>query len=197
MLIFTAWKLSNYWVISGPYFLVFNSNTGKYRPENISRVAHIRIIDMALFTYFLTSVANGFVECIFPINGDTINGLLRSAEELTLCCLYRSNQPLWKIHGIAYINFNCFVIDESSQRNQAVLGLFFSRFMLGTISRLLRKNPCVNFIIKWRLPFCANFQVSYIPRPIKHLWWKSRWCYMIPVDWDEILSCFAGILAVL
>ena len=31
--IYTAWKLSKYGVISGSYFLVFSSNTGKYGPE--------------------------------------------------------------------------------------------------------------------------------------------------------------------
>ena len=31
--------------------------------------------------------------------------------------LYRSHQPLWKIHGIAWINFYCFTIDESNQVN--------------------------------------------------------------------------------
>ena len=29
----TAWKVSKYEVISGPYFPVFNPNTGKYGPE--------------------------------------------------------------------------------------------------------------------------------------------------------------------
>ena len=29
----TVWKLSKYGVISGPYFLVFSPNTGKYGPE--------------------------------------------------------------------------------------------------------------------------------------------------------------------
>ena len=29
----TAWKLSKYGVISGPYLPVFGLNTGKYRPE--------------------------------------------------------------------------------------------------------------------------------------------------------------------
>ena len=29
----TAWKVSKYGVISGPYFPVFGLNTGKYRPE--------------------------------------------------------------------------------------------------------------------------------------------------------------------
>ena len=30
---YTAWKLSKYGVISGPYFPVFSPNTGKYGPE--------------------------------------------------------------------------------------------------------------------------------------------------------------------
>ena len=30
---FTAWKVSKYGVISGPYFPVFGLNTGKYGPE--------------------------------------------------------------------------------------------------------------------------------------------------------------------
>ena len=30
---FTAWKVSKYKVFSGPYFPVFNPNTGKYGPE--------------------------------------------------------------------------------------------------------------------------------------------------------------------
>ena len=30
---YTAWKVSKYRVISGPYFPVFSPNTGKYEPE--------------------------------------------------------------------------------------------------------------------------------------------------------------------
>ena len=30
---FTAWKVSKYGVICGPYFPVFNPNTGKYGPQ--------------------------------------------------------------------------------------------------------------------------------------------------------------------
>ena len=30
---FTAWKVSKYGVISGPYFPVFGLNTGRYGPE--------------------------------------------------------------------------------------------------------------------------------------------------------------------
>ena len=33
----------------------------------------------------------------------------------TLYSIYCLNQPLWKIHGIAYINFDCFAIDRSDQ----------------------------------------------------------------------------------
>ena len=33
----------------------------------------------------------------------------------TLSIIYRSNQPLRKIHDIAYINFDCFAIGESNQ----------------------------------------------------------------------------------
>ena len=32
-IIVTAWKVSKYGVISGPYFAVFSPNTGKYGPE--------------------------------------------------------------------------------------------------------------------------------------------------------------------
>ena len=31
--LYTAWKVSKYGVISGPYFPVFSPNTGKYGPE--------------------------------------------------------------------------------------------------------------------------------------------------------------------
>ena len=187
-------------MISGPYFLVFSSNTGKYRPENNAHsqscsYQNTRHGALYIFLNFSCKLVCGMY---FSNQRRRYKWTASKCWRInSMLPLSLSNQPLLKIHGIAYINFNCFVIDESSERNQAVLGLFFSRFMLGTISRLLRRNPCVNFIIKWRLPFCANFQVIYIPRPIKHLWWKSRWCYMIPVDWDELLSCPAGILAVL
>ena len=36
----TAWKMSKYGVISGPYFLVFGLNAGKYWPENYSVFGH-------------------------------------------------------------------------------------------------------------------------------------------------------------
>ena len=31
--VYTVWKVCKYGVISGPYFPVFNPNTGKYGPE--------------------------------------------------------------------------------------------------------------------------------------------------------------------
>ena len=31
--VYTAWKLSKYRVISGPYFPAFGLNAGKYRPD--------------------------------------------------------------------------------------------------------------------------------------------------------------------
>ena len=43
------------------------------------------------------------------------NNLRVLVKDFTLCSIYRSNQPLWKIHGIASINFDCFTIDESNQ----------------------------------------------------------------------------------
>ena len=45
----------------------------------------------------------------------------------TLCSIYRSNMPLWKIQDIVWINFDFFAIDESSKkflRNDVVPGLF-------------------------------------------------------------------------
>ena len=48
----------------------------------------------------------------FLIEGDILRVL---AKNWTLCRIYRSNQPSWKIHGTAKINFDCFTIDESGQ----------------------------------------------------------------------------------
>ena len=44
----TAWKVSKYGVISGPYFPVFNPNTGKYGPEitpYLGTFHAVRVID--------------------------------------------------------------------------------------------------------------------------------------------------------
>ena len=52
------------------------------------------------FIYFLTTNAFWHTKYLFSN---------------ALCSIYCSNQGLWKIHGIALINLNCFAIDESSQ----------------------------------------------------------------------------------
>ena len=36
IILYTAWKVSKYGDFSGPYFPVFNPNTGKYGPEKTS-----------------------------------------------------------------------------------------------------------------------------------------------------------------
>ena len=66
--------------------------------------------------YFLNTISFCLVECLFLIDGTlTLVNYFQSVTEFTLRFLYRLNQPLWKIHGIASINFNCFTIDESNQ----------------------------------------------------------------------------------
>ena len=42
----TAWKLSKYEVISGPYFPVFGLNTGKYRPETTPYLDTFHAVDL-------------------------------------------------------------------------------------------------------------------------------------------------------
>ena len=37
------------------------------------------------------------------------------AKDFTMCSIYFSNLLLWKIHGIASINFDCFTTDESNK----------------------------------------------------------------------------------
>ena len=53
-----------------------------------------------------------------------------------LCSIYRSNQPLWKIHGIASINFDCFAIEESNQVKISCVIMrcqgYFLKIALGT-----------------------------------------------------------------
>ena len=43
-IIVTAWKVSKYGVISGPYFAVFSPNTGKYGPEITSYLDTLRSV---------------------------------------------------------------------------------------------------------------------------------------------------------
>ena len=67
----------------------------------------------------------------------------------TLYSIYRSNRPLWKLHGIASINFYCFTTDQSNQvktsreimRSQG----YFFKIALGT--RLLQRYLAKNFPI--------------------------------------------------
>ena len=62
--------------------------------------------------YFLTTIA--VLKYLFPTDGD-INYLRLLAKDFTLRSTFCSNQPLWKIHGIAYMNFDFFTTDESNQ----------------------------------------------------------------------------------
>ena len=51
--------------------------------------------------YFLTKNFFWFVKCLFATCGDTCGvNLPQSVKESTPCCIYRFNQPSWKIHGI-------------------------------------------------------------------------------------------------
>ena len=43
----TAWKMSKYRVFSGPYFPVFNSNTGKYGPEKTPYLNTFNLVSIA------------------------------------------------------------------------------------------------------------------------------------------------------
>ena len=52
--------------------------------------------------YFLNTILFWFVECLFLIDGTlTLANYFQSVTEFTLRFLYRLNQPLWKIQGIA------------------------------------------------------------------------------------------------
>ena len=44
--------------------------------------------------YFLSATEFWFVKCLFPIDEKL------KAKEFVLRCVYRLNQPLWKIHSI-------------------------------------------------------------------------------------------------
>ena len=48
--------------------------------------------------YFLTTIAFWLMKYFFLIDGDILRVL---AKNLTLCCIYRSNQPSWKIRDTA------------------------------------------------------------------------------------------------
>ena len=102
--------------------------------------------------YFLNAISFWFVECLFLIDGTlALANYFQGVTEFTLRFLYRLNQPLWKIHGIASINFNCFTIDESNQVKisreiMRCQGYFFkialgTRLQKTTTSRFKTKKP--------------------------------------------------------
>ena len=83
---------------------------GNIRCENAS----FRILQDSIWLqviYFLTTIAFWFTKYIFWMDRDHLRAL---AKDFPLSSIYRSNQPLWKIHDIAYINFDCFTIGESN-----------------------------------------------------------------------------------
>ena len=45
---YIAWKVSNYGVFSGPYFLVFRPNTGKYGPEETPYLDHFHAVNLII-----------------------------------------------------------------------------------------------------------------------------------------------------
>ena len=48
--------------------------------------------------YFPTTIAFWFAKYLFPIDRDTKTNYVK---DFTLCSIIRSNQPLWKICGVA------------------------------------------------------------------------------------------------
>ena len=88
--------------------------------------------------YFLTTITFWFMKILFWVDGGNLS-------------IYRSNQPLWKMHGIAYINFDCFTIDKSNQVNisreiMQPQGYFF-KIALG--SRMKKYHPLkINTVTK-------------------------------------------------
>ena len=79
--------------------------------------------------YFLTTIAFWPRKYLFRI--------LRN-------CVVFTNQPLWKIHGVAKINFDCFAIDESNQVKISSVFMqcqgYFLKIALGTRLEICR-NP--------------------------------------------------------
>ena len=48
----TAWKVSKYGVFSGPYFLVFGLNTGKYGQEKAPYLDTFHAVNQTVFGLF-------------------------------------------------------------------------------------------------------------------------------------------------
>ena len=76
-----------------------------------------------------------------------------------LCFHYGLNQPSWKIHGIVWINFNCFTIDESNQvkisREIMRCQGCFLKIALGT---RVHKNRLLSFTDKWHIFYINDTQ---------------------------------------
>ena len=53
----TAWKLSNYGVLSGPSFHVFSPNTGKYGPEKTLYLDTFHAVDLTLHSHFIKHIS--------------------------------------------------------------------------------------------------------------------------------------------
>ena len=69
-------------------------------PIQILSNVPFRILEESIWlqlTYFLATIAFWLVNYLFPTDGDTLKIALQG---FTVCGIYRSNQPLWKIHGI-------------------------------------------------------------------------------------------------
>ena len=67
---------------------------------------------LAQLIYFLTAIAFWLMKYLLRFDGNNLSVL---AKNFTLCSIYCSNQPLWKNHDIASINFNYSIIDEPNQ----------------------------------------------------------------------------------
>ena len=50
---YTAWKVSKYGVLSGPYFPVFSPNTGKYGPE---KTPYLDTFHAVIWTSYVDSI---------------------------------------------------------------------------------------------------------------------------------------------
>ena len=79
----------------------------------------------------------------------------------TRCSIYCSNTPLWKIHGIALINFNFFATDESIQLKISCAIMrcqgHFLKIALGTkLFSIHLKKKENNYPIIFRLPKTSN-----------------------------------------
>ena len=56
LIAFTAWKMSKYGVIYGPYFAVFSPNTGKYGPEVTPYLDNLHAVLLLVLSWKFVSV---------------------------------------------------------------------------------------------------------------------------------------------